>query len=82
MQLTRGHGGSVKDTADSWSPDGTKIAFTRNRLLGAGHHSSQLYVMNADGTAVTQVIHGDPREPWWKDKHRPEGGWAAWGSHR
>ena len=79
MQLTRSHGGSVNNVADSWSPDGTKIAFTRNR--GPGRSSSQLYVMNADGTAVTQVTHGDPRKPWWKDKHRPGGG-AAWGSHR
>ena len=66
VQLTRSHGGSVNNAADSWSPDGTKIVFTRYR-----HRSSQLYVMNADGTAVTQVTHG------------PEGAlWAAWGSHR
>ena len=77
MQLTRSQGGSVDNGAASWSPDGTKIVFTRSR-----HRSSRLYVMNADGTAVTQVTHGDPRKPWWKDKHRPGGGAAAWGSHR
>jgi dipeptidyl aminopeptidase/acylaminoacyl peptidase len=60
VQLTRSQGGSVNNTAGSWSPDGTKIAFIRDW--------HQLYVMNADGTAVTQVTHG------------PEG--AAWGSHR
>ena len=66
VQLTRSHGSSVNNTAGSWSPDGTKIDFIRNR-----HRSSYLYVMNADGTAVTQVTHG------------PEGpGAAAWGSHR
>ena len=67
VQLTRSHGGSVNNVAAAWSPDGTKIAFIRYR-----HRSSQLYVMNADGTAVTQVTHG------------PEGAWTrtAWGSHR
>jgi Tol biopolymer transport system component len=65
VQLTRSHGW-VDNRDASWSPDGTKIAFTSNR-----HGSSQLYVMNADGAAVTQVTHG------------PEGAsWAAWGSHR
>jgi Tol biopolymer transport system component len=64
VQLTRSHGGSVNNWAASWSPDGSKIAFTRNR-----HRGSQLYVMNADGTAVTQVTHGGAY-------------WAAWGSHR
>ena len=65
VQLTRSHGGSVNNAADSWSPDGTKIVFTRYR------NRSKLYVMNADGTAVTQLTHG------------PEGvGAAAWGSHR
>ena len=60
VQLTRSHGGSVNNIAASWSPDGTKIAFIRYR-----HRSSQLYVMNADGTAVTQVTHG------------PEGAWRG-----
>ena len=31
VQLTRSHGGSVNNSAASWSPDGTKIAFTRDR---------------------------------------------------
>jgi Tol biopolymer transport system component len=51
VQLTRSHGGSVNNTAAAWSPDGTKIVFTRDR------NRSGLYVMNADGTAVTQVTH-------------------------
>jgi TolB protein len=65
VRLTRSQGGSVNNDAPAWSPDGTKIVFTRYR------NRSKLYVMNADGTAVTQVTHG------------PEGvGAAAWGSHR
>jgi Tol biopolymer transport system component len=72
VQLTRSHG-RVDNAADAWSPDGTKIAFTRDR-----HRSSQLYVMNADGTAVTQVTHGSAG-PWWRYPGRPGG--AAWGSN-
>ena len=63
VQLTRSHGGSVNNGAAAWSPDGTKIAFTRSR-----HGRYHLYVMNADGTAVTQVTHG------WAYS-------AAWGRH-
>jgi Tol biopolymer transport system component len=66
VQLTRSHGGSVNNSNAAWSPDGTKIAFTRYR-----HGRGQLYVMNADGTAVTQVTHGP--NPAYS---------AAWGSHR
>jgi len=63
VQLTRSQGGSVNNVAPAWSPDGTKIVFTRHR------NRSKLYVMNADGTAVTLVT------------HVPEGGWwPAWGS--
>ena len=65
VQLTRSQGGSVNNTDAAWSPDGTKIVFTRDR------NRSGLYVMNVDGTAVTQLT------------HVPEGGWGpAWGSHR
>ena len=52
VQLTRSDGGSVTNVEAAWSPDGTKIVFLRY-----GHRISQLYVMNADGTAVTPVTH-------------------------
>jgi TolB protein len=39
----------------SWSPDGTRLAF------GAfGENDLQVYVVNADGTGLTQLTH-DPR---------------------
>jgi dipeptidyl aminopeptidase/acylaminoacyl peptidase len=66
VQLTHSRGGSVNNVAAAWSPDGTKIAFTRY-----GHYRSQVYVMNADGTAMTQVTHGQWLE--WL-------GSLAWGS--
>src|SRR5436190_15150969 len=41
-----------------WSPDGTRIAFLSNRNYGIGSsdESHAIYVMNADGSAVTRVV--------------------------
>jgi Tol biopolymer transport system component len=63
-QLTHDTGGTVNDGADSWSPDGTKIAYASN---AAG--SYQIWTMNADGSAAMQVTHNDA-----------EAHLAAWGS--
>jgi Tol biopolymer transport system component len=46
VNLTNGNGG----TDPSWSPDGTKIAFTRN-VAG----NTEIYVMNADGSGQTNL---------------------------
>jgi TolB protein len=51
-QLTHAHGGKVNNGADSWSPDGKRIAFVSNR---AGAY--QIYAMNADGTHTSAVTH-------------------------
>ena len=40
----------------AWSPDHTKLAFTRRTMAGA----NQLYVANADGTGERLVMAGDP----------------------
>jgi TolB protein len=53
VQLTHSRGGKVNNGADSWSPDGKKIAFVSNR---GGVY--QIYVMNADGSNVTRVTRG------------------------
>jgi Tol biopolymer transport system component len=56
-QITHGEGqGPV------WSPDGTKIAFTRNR---------KLWIMNADGSNPTPVPIGDIQV-------NNNGGWGDW----
>jgi Tol biopolymer transport system component len=47
VQLTHGE---APDFLPAWSPDGTKIAFTRE--LGG---STEIFVMNADGSEVTQL---------------------------
>jgi Tol biopolymer transport system component len=44
------------DLLPAWSPDGTKISFTRELFNGATEEEgSALYVMNADGTGVTPI---------------------------
>ena len=40
----------VVDEGPSWSPDGTRLAFTRN---------AQLYIINADGTGFTAIPNED-----------------------
>jgi Tol biopolymer transport system component len=59
-RLTEQAAGSA-DRAPVWSPDGTRIAFVSDRAGGF----PELYVMNADGTAVSRVtnntqIDGNP----------------------
>jgi TolB protein len=52
-QLTHSRGGNVNNGADSWSPDGKRIAFVSNRGGGA----YEICVMNADGTHPTALTH-------------------------
>ena len=54
VQLTEGEGQSRGDAEPAWSPDGKRIAFIRSDASGGGS-GSFVYVMNADGTGVTQV---------------------------
>ena len=63
--------GSVNDITPTWSPDGTRIAFTRN-----GH----IYVMNANGGGVAALTSGQfvDSTPEWS----PEGAKIAFTSSR
>jgi Tol biopolymer transport system component len=46
----------LDDSHPSWSPDGTKIAFSSGRLAVTDPHAGiQIYVMNANGSSVTRV---------------------------
>ena len=64
VKLTNRRGGKINNGLDSWSPDGKKIAFVSNRI---GNY--EIYVMDANGSGVTQVTRG------------PEAHHASWGTH-
>jgi TolB protein len=64
-QLTHDRGDLADDGADSWSPDGKKIAFVRFR-----HGVFQIYLMGADGTHLVRVTHS-----------AGGGHGVAWGTH-
>ncbi|HEY6931682.1 MAG TPA: protein kinase, partial [Thermoanaerobaculia bacterium] len=53
VELTREPEFSDSDSA--WSPDGRQIAFSRQRRNGASRGSSELWLMNADGTSPRRV---------------------------
>ena len=64
VKITNSRGGKINNGLDSWSPDGKKIAFVSNRT---GKY--EIYVVNANGSGVTQVTRG------------PEAHHASWGTH-
>lgn len=53
---------SAPDAQPAWSPDGTKIAFTSNRV-----GDSQIWVMNADGSGATNISNNEENDhhPQW-----------------
>lgn len=64
-----------QDSLPSWSPDGSKIAFTSNR-----DGDFEIYVMNADGTNQTRVTNspGEDAHPMWS----PDGSQITFHSRR
>jgi TolB protein len=52
VQLTHEKGGVINAGANSWSPDGTKIAYVSNK---SGTY--QIWTMNADGSRARQLTH-------------------------
>ena len=54
---------NFQDSLPSWSPDGTRIAFTSNRDGG----DFEIYVMNADGSNPTRLTNsaGEDAHPMW-----------------
>jgi len=68
--------GSGWDNWPSWSPDGTRIAFTcRNSVPGTG---GGICVMNADGSNIEHLTSADDWEPAWS----PDGSKIAFASQR
>lgn len=53
-QLSVGSG-DFNDIDASWSVDGTKIIFSSNRSLLKGQHNYDIYIMDADGSNLTQL---------------------------
>jgi len=79
-RVTRAVDGTT-DADPSWSPDGSKIAF--RRLVGDPSDpnlSAQLYVVNADGSDLTQLTEGVSidQDPIWS----PDGTQIAFKSNR
>jgi Tol biopolymer transport system component len=54
VRLTNGPATNINDQEPSWSPDGKRIAFAGRDVSGCGC-GSFLYVMNADGSGLTQI---------------------------
>jgi Tol biopolymer transport system component len=64
-QLTHDRGGTIDNGVDSWSPDGTRIAFVSNR---SGTY--EIWSMSSTtGASLNQITNG------------PEAHFAAWGTH-
>lgn len=73
------HNITAKDTAPRWSPDGKRIAFIRY-MDKEKMHSSELFIMNADGTDPQRLTHNNSSEayPSWS----PDGQHIAFRSSR
>jgi TolB protein len=74
-QLTFGLSGDSGDAEPSWSPDGTRIAFTSRR-----DGNFEVYVMNADGSGQTNITNNPANDsgPEWS----PDGTRIAFSSRR
>ena len=72
--LTRRSSGATFDRQPAWSPDGTRLAFTRTSDDG---RSYRVFVMRADGSGVRPVSRGRfAGGPAWS----PDGRWIAYSS--
>lgn len=48
-------GPGVVDDEPNWSPDGSRIVFSRDAGVGSDHETLGIYVIGADGTGLTSV---------------------------
>jgi TolB protein len=64
------------DYDPSWSPDGSSIAFTREETVesdGAERATSDIFVMNADGSGVTRLTDGGDKSTYLSPQWSPDG---------
>jgi len=64
-ELTRLTNAPANDQEPAWSPDGQHIAFVRREVApteGGPTPFAHIFVMNSDGTGVTQLTHGNDSE--------------------
>ena len=59
--------GDADERAETWSPDGRRITFVRNRTGKTDYNQSDLFVANADGSNEKQILRdvGRPTSPSW-----------------
>jgi Tol biopolymer transport system component len=55
-----GDAGILGSTEPAWSPDGSRIAFTRTVASPISITEEVIFAMNADGTEVTRLTNSDP----------------------
>jgi TolB protein len=55
-----GDAGILGSTEPAWSPDGSRIAFTRTVASPISITEDVIFAMNADGTEVTRLTNSDP----------------------
>jgi len=69
---------TANDHTPAWSPDGSRIAFVRGAAGGDGLSTSEIYVMNADGSGARAVTNDPPAntDPSWS----PDGSQLAYAS--
>jgi len=63
IQVINADGSGLATLADgsspAWSPDGSSIAFARGREVGIGGGTSDIYVMDADGSRESRLTEGE-----------------------
>lgn len=60
----------VADSEPAWSPDGTRILFTRVRFVSERQYTSEIWLMNADGSDQKTVVEDGFAAKWSPDGTR------------
>jgi Tol biopolymer transport system component len=56
-----------------WSPDGTKVVFSSHEDSASDTVSKDIWVVNADGTGLTQLTHNEPENHSFEPDWSPDG---------